>query len=130
MANAVDTQTNATKTNTVVWFDLPVKDLKRAMAFYEKVLGAPLKEDFEGVASFPHGEGTVSGCLVRTDKAQPSTKGALIYLNVNGRLEDAIRQVRENGGKVEEDRHQIGEWGFRALVIDSEGNRVGLHSQR
>jgi predicted enzyme related to lactoylglutathione lyase len=52
----------------------------------------------------------------------------MIYLNANGRLDDAIAAVMANGGKVIKPKHPIGPFGFRAVIIDSEGNRVALHS--
>jgi predicted enzyme related to lactoylglutathione lyase len=52
----------------------------------------------------------------------------MIYLNANGRLDDALAKVDANGGKVIQPKHQIGPFGFRAIVLDSEGNRIALHS--
>jgi predicted enzyme related to lactoylglutathione lyase len=52
----------------------------------------------------------------------------MIYLNANGRLDDAIAAVAPNGGKVVQPKHPIGPFGFRAIINDSEGNRVALHS--
>jgi predicted enzyme related to lactoylglutathione lyase len=52
----------------------------------------------------------------------------MIYLNANGRLDEAIGAVASNGGKILKPKHPIGPFGFRAVVIDSEGNRVALHS--
>lgn len=117
--------------NQVVWFDIPVVDLDRAIRFYSAVLGAKLaKEDFQGfsMGMLPMEEGSVSGCLVQTKENSPSAQGVLIYLNVQGRLDDAIRAVEGNGGKVVQGRHSIEPYGFRAIVLDSEGNRVALHS--
>jgi predicted enzyme related to lactoylglutathione lyase len=52
----------------------------------------------------------------------------MVYLNANGRLEDALAGVAINGGRVVQPKHPIGPFGFRAIIIDSEGNRVALHS--
>jgi predicted enzyme related to lactoylglutathione lyase len=52
----------------------------------------------------------------------------LIYLLVEGRLNEAVEAARANGGKILRARQQIGEHGFRAVVIDSEGNRIALHT--
>ena len=54
--------------------------------------------------------------------------GILVYMNVDGRMQDAVQQVAAHGGKVVEPAHSIGPHGFRALIIDSEGNRLALHS--
>jgi uncharacterized protein len=121
-------------TNTLVWCDVPVQDLDRAIKFYSAVLGAPLKrEEFSGMAFalLPYAEAAVSGCLVpqseRNDNP-PSSHGPLLYFNCHGRLDAAITTVSENGGKVLQARHPIGPHGFRAIVLDSEGNRIALHS--
>lgn len=81
----------------------------------------------------PHEEENASGCLcVGSDSAgsanKPSQNGPLIYLSVEGRLDDAIKAVSANDGKVLQEKHQIGPHGFRAVIIDSEGNRIALHS--
>ena len=121
-------------TNTLVWFDMPVEELDRAMRFYSAVLGCAIpKQEFSGMAFavLPHEEGATSGCLVpnseRTDN-KPSAHGPLVYLNCQGRLEEAVVAVAPNGGKVLQPRHPIGPHGFRAVVLDSEGNRIALHS--
>ena len=54
--------------------------------------------------------------------------GPLIYLSVEGRLDDAVKAVTSSGGKVLQEKHQIGPHGFRAVIVDSEGNRLALHS--
>ena len=123
-----------TVTNTAVWFDMPVVDLDRAMRFYSAVLGSPVqKQEFSGIsfAVMPHEENAVSGCLVpRTEHNdnRPSEYGPLLYLNCQGRLDQAVAAVAPNGGKVLQPRHPIGPYGFRAIVLDSEGNRIALHS--
>ena len=122
--------------NTVCWTDIPVTDLDRAIKFYSAVLGKKVnKESFEGSAYglLPHEEQNASGCLcVGSDSAgsdnKPSQTGPLIYLSVEGRLADAVKAVESNGGKVLEEKHQIGPHGFRAVIVDSEGNRLALHS--
>jgi predicted enzyme related to lactoylglutathione lyase len=70
----------------------------------------------------------VAGCLYQNDEALPSASGPLLYFDVNGRLDEAIAQVEANQGKVLEPKHSIAPHGFRALVLDSEGNRIALHS--
>ena len=62
------------------------------------------------------------------DENQPSHTGPLIYLSVEGRFNDAVKAARSNGGKVLQEKQQIGPHGFRAIIVDSEGNRVALHS--
>lgn len=117
--------------NQIVWCDIPVLDLERAIKFYSAVLGhAVKKQDFPGmtVGILPHNDGEVGGCLLHSASESPADKGVMIYLNADGRLDDAIAAVVPNGGKVVEPKHPIGPFGFRAIIIDSEGNRVALHS--
>jgi predicted enzyme related to lactoylglutathione lyase len=116
--------------NQIVWCDIPVKDLDRAIKFYSAVLGRPVSKETVGEMTFgllPDAHSGVSGCLVLGD-AQPSAGGPMIYLNCEGRLDAAIAVVEPNAGKILQPKHQIGPHGFRAVVLDSEGNRVALHS--
>jgi predicted enzyme related to lactoylglutathione lyase len=81
----------------------------------------------------PHEEQNASGCLcVGGDSAgsenKPLQSGPLIYLSVEGRLDDAVKAASANGGKVLQAKQQIGPHGFRAVIVDSEGNRIALHS--
>ncbi len=112
----------------VVWFDVPVLDLKRAINFYSKVLNCSIREEFEGVAVLQHQDEEVAGCLTVDKRIKPSQEGVLLYYNVAGRLADAVSQVEVNGGKVLQAQHSIGPFGERAIVLDSEGNRIALHS--
>ncbi len=112
-----------------------MKDLDRAIRFYSAVLGAPVKkEQHEGMsfAVLPHAdEHGVSGCLTtgcEGSKSEPSQHGPLLYFNCQGRLDQATAAVEPNGGKVLQPKHPIGPYGFRAVVLDSEGNRIALHS--
>jgi uncharacterized protein len=118
--------------NQLVWVDIPVMDLERAIRFYSAVLGASVaKQDYPGmsIGLLPGNEGDVSGCLHRSDSDLPSDHGPLIYLNCQGRLDEAVAAVGPGGGKVLQAKHQIGPYGFRAVVLDCEGNRVALHSR-
>lgn len=117
--------------NQIVWVDIPVKDLDRAIRFYSAVLAAPVKkEEFPGmtIGILPHQDGEVGGCLFKNEGDEPSNKGPLLYLNANGRLDQAIAAVAANGGKLLQPKQPIGPYGFRAIALDSEGNRVALHS--
>ncbi len=116
--------------NRAVWFDIPVSDLGRAQKFYESVLDIKIFRDkFETfefcVLDHENGNG---GCLVPNANEISSDKGILVYMNVNGRIRDAMDKVAKNGGKVVEPTHQIGQHGFRSIILDSEGNRIVLHS--
>ena len=69
------------------------------------------------------------GCLCAVKGFNPSADGIMIYFGVNGRLKDAVGAVLANGGTVQSDIHSIGPYGFRAEVLDSEGNCIALHSE-
>ena len=118
--------------NRIVWCDIPVIGLDRAIRFYSAVLRAPVaKQEFSGMSLglFPDADSAVSGCLfVAGADTQPSTKGPLVYLNCSGRLDEAITQVEQNAGKILQPKHQIGPHGFRSVILDSEGNRIASHS--
>ena len=117
--------------NTAVWFDVPAKNLERAVGFYSSVLGCNISiHEFPGgkIGVFPH-EGTeVGGCIFQDENFKPSESGLLVYFNVQGRLAGATQQAEANGGKIVIDNESIGEHGFRSVVIDSEGNKIALHS--
>src|SRR5258708_37060365 len=69
--------------NAIVWSEIPVSDLKRATAFYEKLLDGKLKHENMGphrIAVFPHSEEGVGGCLVHGDGYTPSGEGTVSYL--------------------------------------------------
>jgi uncharacterized protein len=121
--------------NALNWFEIPVADIDRARKFYQGMLAQDLKvEAFGGRphAIFPAAGGpeAVSGALVQDEKRKPAADGALIYLNVEGRLDACLDRVPRSGGAVVLPRTSIGEHGFCALVKDSEGNVVGLHSMK
>ena len=117
---------------TGAYFILYVKDQRRSQRFYSAVLGAPvMQEDVGGVPLgwLPTEDGERMGCVCVAEGFKPSADGVMIYLSVNGRLKDAVAAVRANGGMVQADIHSIGPYGFRAEVLDSEGNCIALHAE-
>lgn len=118
--------------NRIVWVDIPVADLDRAIAFYAAVLGQTVtREGGPGFAFglLPHEGQEVGGCLyLPGDDNAPSRHGPLIYLNTEGRLTEALKAAESQGGELLQAAHPIGPHGWRAIVLDSEGNRVALHS--
>jgi len=118
--------------NQIVWCDIPVANLDRAITFYSKILGQPVaKESMPGmtIGLLPHAGNDVGACLCVMTDAKPSLDGPLIYISCDGRLDIAIATVELNGGKILKPKHQIGPYGFRAVIQDSEGNRIALHSK-
>jgi predicted enzyme related to lactoylglutathione lyase len=117
--------------NHVVWVDIPVLKLDRAIRFYSAVLGVQVeKVEYPGmsIGSIPHKDGEAAGCLYVSDTVKPSADGPLVYLNVHGRLDEAVESAVASGGKVVQPKESIGPFGFRAVILDTEGNRVALHS--
>jgi predicted enzyme related to lactoylglutathione lyase len=122
--------------DTLCWTDIPVTDLDRAIKFYSAILGKEVRKMSEVGFEYgllPHEEQNASGCLCvggdsLGNKNEPSETGPLIYLSVEGRLHEAVDAARVNGGKVLQERQQIGPHGVRAVIVDSEGNRLALHS--
>ena len=121
-------------THAINWFEIPARDMDRATRFWETVLARPLKREvFGGVphAIFAGANDTiVSGALVNDGKRQPWGQGTLVYLDAGRDLEGCIARVERAGGKVAVPRTEIGEHGAFAVVIDTEGNAVGLHAPR
>jgi len=116
--------------NRAVWFDIPVADLDRAVTFYAAVLDVKVsKEKFDNFsfAVLEHHDGN-GGCLVPNEKEIASDSGILLYLNVDGRIKDAVANVEQYGGEVVQSIHSIGPHGFCAIIRDCEGNRLALHS--
>ena len=120
--------------NTINWYELPTTDLERAARFYESLLGVGLKrENFFGtkMAIFMRGgeekDHGVGGALVENPALKPGG-GAVVYLDARGDLKGALERAPKAGGKVVLPSTSIGEMGTIALVMDTEGNTVGLHS--
>lgn len=119
--------------NVAVWFELPVTDMQRAQTFYRNVLDADFKnEETNGfqMAIFNAETCAVSGMLVLSEQYRPSQTGAVVYFNGGENLSVPLDKAAQNGGSVLMPKTPIhdGECGYFALFLDSEGNRVGLHS--
>ena len=115
--------------NMINWFELPVVDLKRATAFYEQVLATSLKtENFQGTPMAILKVDGVSGALVKVPNRKPSGEGTLIYFNVDGQLDAVLGRVEKAGGKQLGTVVHMGPQGSYAVLVDTEGNKVGVHS--
>lgn len=118
--------------NPVTWFEIPVTDLDRAVAFYRGVFGFELERvaiDGNEMALFPSadGEAGVSGALAKGDSYVPSVNGTRVYFSTEA-IEDTLRKVDALGGRTLYPKTSIGALGWVAEFEDSEGNRVALHS--
>src|SRR5580658_10700485 len=113
----------------IVWYDIPALDIDRAIRFYSAVLGAPVEKEQTGdivLGWLPTADGERMGCVCVSKDFKPSADGVMIYFSVIGRLKEAVAAVRSHGGTVQADIHSIGPYGFRAEVLDSEGNCIAL----
>lgn len=122
--------------HAISWFEIPAIDLDRAQRFYEAVLGIsmiPMEMPGFKMRMFPvenHMEG-IGGALVSSaDFYKPSTTdGTLVYLNGNPDVQNVLDKVEGAGGKIVVPKTEISpEYGYMAVIIDTEGNRVAFHS--
>jgi predicted enzyme related to lactoylglutathione lyase len=121
-------------THAINWFEIPTTDLDRASRFYESLLGISLKREQltatdTPMAIFPGEQESVRGALIASPTRKPVGDGALVYLHAQD-LDASLARLEKAGGSVVLPKTDIGEPGFIALVRDSEGNVVGLHSPR
>jgi predicted enzyme related to lactoylglutathione lyase len=118
--------------DAVNWFELYVNDFDRAKRFYENVLQTTLQTfdmDDCRMGMFPHEMGAgVGGSITKKQDGTPGAGGTLVFLNVEGDLDGVLKRTPAAGGSVTKPRTSIGQHGFVALIKDTEGNSVGLHS--
>ena len=121
--------------NAISWFEIPTTDLERAQKFYEAILLVkfiPLDMESIKMRMFPVDDQMgVSGALVDSGGFhKPSaTDGTLIYLNGNPDVQVILDRVEAAGGKISVPKTLISpEYGNMAVIIDTEGNRIGFHS--
>lgn len=122
--------------NAINWFEIPVKDFARAQSFYEHLFNAPLTPQetvgTESRMAFLPADlenGGIGGCIISGPGYEPSETGALVYLNGGDDLSVTLERVEKAGGKVVMPKTSIGEHGYMAQFIDTEGNKLALHSQ-
>lgn len=120
--------------NAVNWFEIAVTDLERAKKFYEGVfkcefiymeMGDTKMYMFNGNPEAPG----ATGCIFQTASVKPSAEGSTVYFATEN-CEDEVNRVEANGGKVLFPKTAIGEHGFISQVMDTEGNRIGIHSEK
>ena len=122
--------------NAADWFEIPAANLERAMDFYEKVFDFKLQAmelaNKLRMAMFPidPSQGVGGALCQHSEFYTPSQTGTLVYLNADPDLAVALARVEKAGGRVLVPKTQISpEYGFMAVFIDCEGNRVALHSR-
>jgi predicted enzyme related to lactoylglutathione lyase len=119
-------------TNAINWFEIPASDFARAKKFYETILGEEMQTmEAMGMtmAFFPVDlKNGIGGGIVYCQGYEPSAKGTLVYLNGGDELSTVLSRVEAAGGSIVLPKTPIGRNGFMAHFIDTEGNKVGLHS--
>jgi predicted enzyme related to lactoylglutathione lyase len=126
--------TVAVKTHIANWFEIPVKNLDRAIKFYEKVFDVKLSPEEMGgmkMALFPFTQDApgAAGSLIKGESYEPSHAGTVVYFTVED-IPETLRRINANGGKTLMPKTAIGQYGFIAQYEDTEGNRLALHSMK
>ena len=124
--------------NPFTWVEIYVNDMERAQKFYESVFQIqmiPMQTpgdmgDLEMI-SFPwaEGEGNISGALCKTKEMKPGTGGTLVYFTCDDCSIESAR-VEAAGGQVLQNKFPIGPHGYCSIIMDTEGNTIGLHSNK
>lgn len=118
--------------NLISWFEIPAEDFERAVSFYKLILGFDIQEaDIHGtkMGFFPSDGNNVSGAIVFGEDYTPSTEGVIAYLNGGEDLQNILDKVEKNKGKIIVPKTEISpEQGYFAMFIDTEGNKLALHS--
>ena len=127
------------ETNILTWFEIPVTDLKRAKLFYETILDIEMTLRVDGEAEgafFPYNpkiiqatSGRVTGVLSKSDRNSPSGIGTMVYINASPEIQLVLDKVDKAGGRIVVPKTAL-PFGFIAVIIDSEGNRIGLHAEK
>jgi len=121
------------QTNPVTWFEIYVEDLARAKVFYESVFNCSLiQENTDGsfeAYRFPGGMpgNGAMGALMKHPVRKPSQEGTIVYFNCDD-CQTQSELAKKNGGQVFRAKWSIGQDGFIAIIGDTEGNAIGLHS--
>jgi len=128
------------RTNVLTWFEIPVRDTERAKQFYETILNIEMTtrsfpETAEVLTFFPYDptviqatSGRVTGALVTAPDAKPSAVGTLVYINAAPSIQEVLDRVEPAGGRILVPKTLMNA-GYIATILDTEGNRVGLHAE-
>jgi predicted enzyme related to lactoylglutathione lyase len=115
------------------WIEIPVADMKRAVSFYGEILEIELHELTMGpidYALFPSKDQHNCGALAKGDGYVPGAQGPIIYLNGGNDLQDVLDRVHDAGGQILVPKQFVtDDVGHIALIRDTEGNKIGLHSR-
>ena len=118
--------------NLINWFEIPASDFSRAVSFYKAILGLEIKEtEMFGtkMGFFPTDGTNVSGAIVQGEDYEPATVGVVAYLNGGNDLQNVLDKIENSKGKVIVPKTQISpEMGYFGMFIDTEGNKMAVHS--
>jgi predicted enzyme related to lactoylglutathione lyase len=120
--------------NPVGWFEIYVQDMNRAKGFYQSVFKAQFQKlESPGIEMWafpmqPESNGA-AGALVRMEGFPSGGNSTIVYFICDDCAVEAKRASTQ-GGKIFKDKFSIGQYGFIALVTDTEGNMIGLHSMK
>ncbi len=119
--------------HAINWFEIPVTNFDRALSFYSNVLSIDMeisKANGYQMAYFPSEDATsIVGAICFGEGYIPSGAGSLLYLNANPDLDIALDKVHDLGGRILIPKTKINESdGYYAFIVDTEGNRIALHS--
>lgn len=122
--------------NTLNWFEIPVNDFDRARQFYSTLFDYEMHDTLTGAnrrgfLPFDQQGGGIGGAIVHGPDYIPSQRGCLVYLNAGDDLNIVLARVEDAGGQVMQDKTLVSEdleLGYYAIVRDTEGNRIALHS--
>lgn len=116
----------------VVWFEIPATDFDRAARFYEQIFALTLKKQQMGpqmLGVFPYEPPAISGCVIAGPNLVAGSAGTIIYVNADPLLSTVVDRVAAAGGQVLVRRGELPEgMGVFAHILDTEGNRIGLHA--
>ncbi len=120
-------------TNAINWFEIPVTDYERAKTFYATIIGEDIIDHHMpnmkyGVFPYDMEMKCIGGAIVQMEGIKPSTEGSTVYLNGGDDLNVTLNKVEAAGGKIIMPKTDIEENGFIAQFLDTEGNKVALHS--
>jgi predicted enzyme related to lactoylglutathione lyase len=119
--------------NLINWIEIPATDFSRAVTFYKNILSAEIQETemFGTKMGFLPSDGkNVSGAIVQGEDYKPSMEGITLYLNGGENLQVILDKVEKADGKVIVPKTQISpEMGYFGMFIDTEGNKMAVHSK-
>lgn len=122
-------------TNAINWFEIPAKDFERAKKFYSSVFKTEITDMHMpnvkyGVFQYDNENNGVGGGIIQAEGRNPSKDGVTVYLPGGDDLSIPLARVEAAGGTIVVPKTSIGENGFMAQVIDTEGNSIAIHSMK